>query len=175
MDVTGVGPHTSVCMRSSKPFILCYDIEKATLRCLTMVKNLQRSTLQYLIPGRALFLCRVWKLRTLVCPRRMCQSLVVSFSVGADASPTIMLPVNLLQVCFPFSFESSHGAFGKFDSSICTWKLSKLLLREDSSLNQNMMNVRESSNLSSKHPHMNVVDANNLAHVVVTHQDGAST
>jgi len=83
-------------MRSSKPFVLCCDVEKATLRCLSMMQNLQRLSLKYLILGIALFLCRVWRPHSLMCPRRMCQSLVVSsFSVAAEASLTIMLPVNL--------------------------------------------------------------------------------
>jgi len=37
-----------------------------------------------------------------------------------------------------------------------------------------MMHVREGSNLSIKHPHTNVANANCLAHDVVTHQDIAS-
>ena len=48
MDAISEGPYTSMCIRSSKPFVLCYDIEKATLRCLLMMQNLQRSSLQYL-------------------------------------------------------------------------------------------------------------------------------
>ena len=36
------------------------------------------------------------------------------------------------------------------------------------------MHVREGSNLSIKHPHMDVVNANCLAHDVVTHQNRAS-
>jgi len=55
MDATGEGPHTFMCMISSKPFVLCCDIEKATLRCLPMMQNLQRSSLQYLIPDKAPF------------------------------------------------------------------------------------------------------------------------
>jgi len=58
MDATSEGPHTSVCMRYSKPFVLRCDVKKATLRCLPMIQNLQRSSLQYLIPGRAPLLCR---------------------------------------------------------------------------------------------------------------------
>ena len=96
MDATGEGPHISVCMRSSKPFILCWDVEKAALRCLPRMQNLQRSSLQCLTYGRALLLCRAWRPRSLMCPRHMCQSLIVSsFFVVAEASPIIMLPVNL--------------------------------------------------------------------------------
>ena len=58
MDAIGEGPHTSVCMRSSKPFVLCCDVEKATLRCLPIMQNLQRLSLQYLIPGKTFLLCR---------------------------------------------------------------------------------------------------------------------
>ena len=96
MDVAGEGPHASVCMRSNKPFVMCCDVEKATLRYLPKMYNLQRSSLQYLTSGRALLLCRTWRPRSLMCPRRMCQSLIVSsFYVAAEASPIIMLPVNL--------------------------------------------------------------------------------
>jgi len=55
MDATSESPHTSVCMRSSKPFVLYCDGEKATLRYLLMMQKLQRSSLQYLIHGRAHF------------------------------------------------------------------------------------------------------------------------
>ena len=48
-----------------------------------------------LITSRALLLCRAWRPRSLMCPRRMCQSLVVSSSVAAKASPIIMLHVTL--------------------------------------------------------------------------------
>ena len=83
-------------MRSSKPFVLCWDVEKATIHCLPIMQNLQRSSLWYLIPGRALLLCRTWRPCSLICPRNMCQSLVVSsFSVAAEVSLTIMLSVNL--------------------------------------------------------------------------------
>jgi len=37
MDATGESPYTSVCMRSSKPFVLCCDGEKPTLRYLLMM------------------------------------------------------------------------------------------------------------------------------------------
>jgi len=102
MDATGEGPHTSVCMRSNKLFVLCWDVKKATLRCLPIMQNLQRSSLQYLIPGRALLLCRAWRPRSLMCLRHMCQSLVVS-SVAVEASLIMMFPVNLYKfvVCSP--------------------------------------------------------------------------
>ena len=49
-----------------------------------------------LIPGRALILCRTWRPRSLMCPRRLCQSLIVfSFSIIAEASPIVMHHVNL--------------------------------------------------------------------------------
>jgi len=74
-------------------------MEKATLRCLPMMQNLQRSSLQYLIPDGVLLLCTVWRPRSLMCPRRMCQSHVAfSFSVAAKASPTIMLPIILYKL-----------------------------------------------------------------------------
>ena len=103
MDATGEGSHTSVCMRSSKPFVLCWDVEKATLRCLLIMQNLQRSSLHYLIPSRAFLLCRTWRPRSLKCPRCICQSLVVSFfSVVGEASPIIMLHVNLYKFVVRF-------------------------------------------------------------------------
>jgi len=40
MDATSESPHTSVCMRSSKPFVLYCDGEKATLRYLLMMQKL---------------------------------------------------------------------------------------------------------------------------------------
>ena len=52
MDATGKGPHASMCMRSRKPFVLCYDVKKATLHYLLMMQNLQKLSLQYFIPGR---------------------------------------------------------------------------------------------------------------------------
>ena len=42
MDATGEGPLTSVCMRYGKPFVLYYNVEKATLRCPPMMQKLQR-------------------------------------------------------------------------------------------------------------------------------------
>ena len=86
----------AVCMRSSKPYVLCYDVEKDTLYCLPMMQNLQRSSLQYWILGRAPLLCRTWRPRLLMCPRRMCLSPVASsFFVAAEASPIIMFQVIL--------------------------------------------------------------------------------
>jgi len=55
-----------------------------------------------LIFARTLLLCRTWKPHSLVCPRRMCQSLVVSsFSIAVEASPIIMLLVNLYKFSVP--------------------------------------------------------------------------
>jgi len=36
-DATGKDPHISVCMRSGKPSVLCYDVEKATQYCLPIM------------------------------------------------------------------------------------------------------------------------------------------
>jgi len=124
MDATGEGPHTSVCMRSRKPFVLCWDVEKATLCYLPIMQNLQRSSLQYLIPGKALILCRTWRPRSLMCPRRLCQSfcsillLCCCWSIANNNASCL-----LVQFCYSFSFQNRHGAFSNFDCFICTRKL----------------------------------------------------
>jgi len=104
MDVTSEDPHISVCMRSSKHFILWCDVEKDTPRCQPMMQNLQKLSLQYLIPDKAPLLCRIWRPRSLMCPIHMCQSLVVFFfSVIAKVSPIIALSI----IFYKFANQSS--------------------------------------------------------------------
>src|SRR3954468_24251219 len=90
IDATGEGPHTSVFIRSSNPLLLCSDVENETLRCLPSMQNSQRSSLQDFIPDSAPFLCRSCRPLSLMCPRCICHSLVVSSSsVETEASPAI--------------------------------------------------------------------------------------
>ena len=66
MDATRVGPHTSICMRSNKPLVLCTEIVKTILDCLPIMQNLHRLSLQCLIPGRTPLLCRTRRPRETV-------------------------------------------------------------------------------------------------------------
>jgi len=95
MNATSEGSHTSMCIRSNKPLGFCTKVVKATLDYPPMMQNLHRLSLQCLILGRTPLQCRARTLRSLICPRRMCQSLVMSFSVAMEASLITMLSITL--------------------------------------------------------------------------------
>ena len=95
MDATGENPYIFVCIRSNKPLVLCIEVVKTTLDYLPIMQNLHRLSLRCLIPDGTSLLCRARKPRSLMCPRRMCQSLVMS-SI-AKASPITTLLITLYE------------------------------------------------------------------------------
>ena len=96
MQLAKVPTYISMCIRSNKPLVLYTEVVKTTFDCLPMMQNLHRSSMQCLIPSRTHLLCRTRRPRSLMCPRLMCQSLIVfSFYVIMEASPITTLPITL--------------------------------------------------------------------------------